>query len=226
MKKILLIEDKVARQHDFLNKINLDLSTYSDVLENKIGKEYKDFHEKMKRRSFNFSDYALVVSHKSAFSVDTQDVIFNITKECKEKNIPMVLFSGGIGCSSYRKDEDEEILELDSKDFYSENLKLFLKNYQDTARIELLILNFGDRWKLNVILNVIEKINLFINDDNVRSHIIYNKFINKTDFHLLEEFEFDHIPIVDDEDIVELVELKKLALSIEKYIKESVLYEK
>ena len=226
MKKILLIEDRKTRQHGFLNNINLDLNSYSDVLENKIGEEYKKFYEKIKIDNFDFSEYILVISHKNAFNGDTQKVIFNITKECKDKNIPMVLFSGGVSCSSYRKDDQEEILELDSKDFYSKNLELFLKNYQDSEKIELQILNYGDKWKLNIILNIIEKINIFISENEKDEDILYDEFVNFTSFDLLKSTDFNHESLEIEDGWIYLNEIKKVAKSLNTYLNESIIYEK
>ncbi len=225
MKKILLIEDRSERQLLFMNKTNINFESYFEILENATGKQYEELFVKLKRGDLYFNDYAIVMTHKSAFADDNKDILHKIKELCQEQKIPLVLFSGGVSTNYYDKTEDLEIMELNSKDFYSENLKLFLEKFRQHGQIELLILSYGNNWELNILLNTIEKIHNFIalNEDE---DILYDEFVNSTDFHLLENLEFDyHHPSIEDGWIY-LSEIKETASSIEDYIKKSILYEK
>jgi hypothetical protein len=62
-----------------------------------------------------------------------------------------------------------EFLLLNSKTFYSKNLELFLN---DTANI--LTLAYGKKWKVSVLLNVLEQLNIFIADHKEESEIEYD----------------------------------------------------
>jgi hypothetical protein len=226
MKKILLIEDRKERQQRFVNHTNVDLNEYSDMLENKIGQAYDEVYEFFKKGEFDFDDYVMVIVHKSAFNGDTQEVLYGIENECKNRAIPLVLFSGGITANYYEEEKSFKKLELNSKDFYSQNLKMFLENYRENSNIELLILSYGRRWKLDIVLNCMEKINIFIEMHKNEEDILYDEFVIHTEFHLLESLKVKYYKPSIENGWLYLSELKKIALSIELYIKESITYEK
>jgi hypothetical protein len=227
MKKILLIEDRKERQQRFVNHTNIDLNEYSDTLENRTGQAYDEVYESFKKGEFNFDDYVMVIVHKSAFNGDTQEVLYGIENECKNRAIPLVLFSGGITANYYEEEKSFKKLELNSKDFYSQNLKMFLENYRENRNIELLMLSYGKRWKLDIVLNCMEKINIFIEDNKKKEKVSYNKFISDTSFHLFESLKIQYThPIIDKNGWCNILEFKKIALSIALYIKESISYEK
>jgi hypothetical protein len=226
MKKILLIEDRKERQQRFVNCTNIDLNDYSDTLENITGQEYDEVYESFKKNEFNFNDYAMVIVHKSAFNGDTQKILYGIERECKSRAIPLVFFSGGITANYYEEEKNFKKLELNSKDFYSQNLQMFLENYRRTREVELLMLSYGQRWKLDIVLNCMEKINIFIETHKNEEDIIYNEFVNHTDFHLLESLKIKYSKPTIENGWIYLSELKKIALDIKLYIKESILYEK
>ncbi len=168
----------------------------------------------------------MVIVHKSAFNGDTQEILYGIENECKIKAIPLVLFSGGITANYYEEEKSFKKLELNSKDFYSQNLKMFLENYRESGNIELLMLSYGQRWKFDIILNCMEKINIFIETHKDEEDILYDEFVNYTEFHLLESLKVQyHKPTIENGWLY-LAEVEKIALSVELYIKESLTYEK
>ena len=223
MKKILLIEDRQQRQNLFINRTEIQLNSYDDILDNFIGEKYDNLYKDIKNNQFCFNDYALIMVHKSAFNVDNQDIHFQIRDYCKNNNTPLVLFSGG--ATNYYNKEELELMEVNSEDFYSNNLQLFLDNFRETKEIELLMLSYGSNWKLNLILNSLEKINYFI-ANNQEEDILYDEFINKTDFHLLEKIDFTYYQPTVEDGWVYLDDIKKIAETIRKYIEEYVTYEK
>ena len=226
MKKILLLEDRQERQQLFMNHTHIDLNEYSDILDNKTGQAYNEAYESFQKRDFDFNDYAMVIVHKSAFNGDTQEILYGIENKCKNRATPLVLFSGGITANYYEEEKNFKKLELNSKDFYSQNLKIFLENYRKSSKIDILMLSYGEKWKLDVVLNCMEKINIFIEIHNNEEDILYDEFVNHTEFHLFETLKINYFKPTIENGWVYLSELKKIALSIELYIKESLTYEK
>ena len=74
----------------------------------------------------------------------------------------MIFFSGGISYSFYN-DDSFPYLNINANDFYSDKLKLFIKHFEQTDEINLAILQFGEKWELNKLLNfrndLVKKIN-------------------------------------------------------------------
>ncbi len=162
--KILLIEDKKSRQQGFMKPLGIDLSDvqYKNILDNAIDQRYDEIYEQLKSNSLNFEDYSIIIAHKSAFEDNNEEIISRLRKYSKV----LILFSGGVDANYYEKNDTTEVLELNSKVFYSNNLKRFLENLKDETNI--LSLCYGDKWKLNIALNIIEDINYELNetDDN------------------------------------------------------------
>ncbi len=125
MKKILLIEDRVTRQEFFLEEMEINLEDYSNILDNMIDDDYEELKEQILHDSFNFEKYDFIISHKSAFENDNALIISKLQNYAKESEKTLIFFSGGISVNYYNNSEFE-FLELNSKTFYSNNLKLFL----------------------------------------------------------------------------------------------------
>ena len=139
----------------------------------------------------------------------------------------MVYFSGGISVSHYSQSQELEKLELNSKVLYSNNLKLILEHFQEHSEIELMILGYGKSWKLNILLNILEKINLFTAKKS-EEDILYEDFINETDFNLLEK-------VTDKDEIKEMriengwvsfSELQKSKKELEQIVEQRILHER
>lgn len=162
MKKILLIEDRDKRQQLFMESSGIVFDDYSDVLENVILESYEDIAEQLIRESFDFSRYDYVISHKSAYGKDNAVAIIILQDYCKHAHKPLVFFSGGISVNYYDNCE-YELLELNSKIFYSKNLKIFLDALRKDSE-NILMLCYGEHWIENTVANVLEKTNLFIFD--------------------------------------------------------------
>ena len=67
---------------------------------------------------------------------------------------------------------------LNSKSFYSQNLELFLEDAKASREENLLLLAYGKKWKINIILNTLAKINLFI-ANNINEDIIEFELFKK-----------------------------------------------
>jgi len=227
MKKILLIEDNTFRQNIACNKISLDISKYADIVENAIEEKYQIFLQQVEKSEFISDDYMAIMAHKSAFGNKNQQMLSYIESICKKNDMPLVLFSGGMSVSHYTKGDEIEKLLLNTKIFYSNNLRLFLEHFREKNEIELMVLNYGKSWRLNILLNVLEKINFFIAKESAED-VICEEFTNKTGSHLLEK-------VTDTNEIeklksqngwITLEDIKKYAQTIEKIVEKRILHER
>jgi hypothetical protein len=181
MKKILIIEDRTQRQELFLQKTGINISRY-DFVDNKVGKEYTNIKEKLLKDISFLYDYDVIVSHRSAFDKDNGKILDLIKDYCEKNQKYLILFSGGISTSYYTK-TPYELLALNSKDFYSKNLELFLKEVKTNNNVNLLLLAFGEKWKLNLIFNVLEKLNT-INCNDIDD---WDEFNDESDIHSIND---------------------------------------
>jgi hypothetical protein len=174
VKKILLIEDRYERQYLFRQQTGIDLEKYNNILDNCIEDKYNTFINDILIGDFNLGAYDIIITHKSAFGNDNDIILKKLEKHCQGHNKPLVLFSGGI-VGNYYNSEVYEVLELNSKIFYSQNLVLFIEAIKEQNE-NILMLAYGRRWKLNIILNVIENLNLYIDtkDFDLRKYVNIN----------------------------------------------------
>ena len=219
--KILLIEDRQARQQIFINKTHIELESYMDILDNKIGEMYNEIHVALQNDTYDLSEYSVIITHKSAFGDNNAATLSKLESHCKAHDKPLVYFSGGIDVSYYNKSENE-VIALSSELFYSNNLKLFLENCR-TGKINLLTLIYGEKWELNIQLNVLAKINLFI-ENWTKEQIIMKRFISETAYDLLADMDIDLYEPAIVNNKIEKSEISKIAQSLENHIKEVVYY--
>jgi hypothetical protein len=215
MKKILLIEDVASRQKGFMDERDFTLEEYADILENAIGEKYQYIASSLKKNHFNFDKYSIVMAHKSAFENDAGVIIDRLKEYCKKENKPLIFFSGGI--QNYYDNTHNDYLELETKYFYSDNLKLFLDAYKH-KKINILMLSYGEKWVLNTVLNILEKINLFLNTNNDED-IVYDTFKNFTEVNKLNNIEVDFYSMQIEDGWVYQEEIIKLRDEIVTHIK-------
>lgn len=216
---ILLIEDRVDRQKYFMSEADIDLNRYNDILDNMIKSKYHEFVQKIKADTVDLDKYTVIVSHKSAFGDDNIGILQKLENHCRQHNKPLVLFSGGTD-TNYYENIDFELLELNSKLFYSDNLQLFLKETEEGTS-NILTLAYGRQWKLNILLNVLEKINLQI---TANMALDYEEFQLDTNSDLLDDIEVKlHVPIIKN-GAISIDEMKKVGLDLEQYIRKVVTY--
>lgn len=222
MKKILLIEDSKERQQLFMNDTDIDLSKYSDILYNAIDEKYDEIFYKLKNGSFDMENYSIIISHKSAFGKHNSVIIEKLKDYCKIYKKPLIFFSGGIDENYYYKSEYKFIL-TNSKTFYSQNIKLFLEAFKD-GKEDILMLLYGRRWRLDIALNVLEKLNFFL-QKNGENDIDYDDFTKKVNIHLLNQIKFDYKLTKDEFDEISKDEIEELKVKLYRYIQESIRYE-
>ena len=216
MRKILLIEDREHRQNYFLKQVNINLDDYKEILDNKIDDKYEEFIKDMQSDSFNLSVYDVIIAHQSIFINEYKKILGKLKNHCKDNHKALVLFSGGNG-TSYIHDNYEE-LGLSSEVFYSQNLKLFLDDFE-LNNINIRILTYGNRWKLNIMLNILEKINFFL-DKNNGEDIDYDEFLIDTEADMLNNLDIKFYTMIIKNDEVLESEVIKLKDDILSHIKE------
>lgn len=160
MKKIAIIEDRYKRQAYLLEQNIINFDDYEDILENFIEEKASNILQDISNNNFDLNEFNIIVCHKS---VENNTLILSNLKDyCKKYHKTLILFSGGISVNYYDNSEFE-LLELNSKTFYSQNLLLFLEAIK-TDNEDIMMLCYGEQWKKNIVANILEKTNLFIFD--------------------------------------------------------------
>jgi len=174
MKKILLIEDRSQRQNLFSNETKINLNN-NPILDNMINEKYDSVLNDLQNDAFILDDYSVIIAHKSAFGDDNIMILKKLENHCRTNKKTLILFSGGIDCNFYLEEEGYIMMEINSKTLYSINIQLFLEGFKK-GNNNPLILSYGDRWKSNVLLNVLESINLFI-EKTQKDKMLYSVFL-------------------------------------------------
>jgi len=159
--EIAIIEDRIARLEQFTD---FELKRCKSV---KIitGLEFDNIVGSLKiNETKSLDQYECIASHRSALSNEVRDTL---KEYCRIKKKPLIFFSGGI-TSSVLKDVDFPFLHINSKDFYSENLKMFIETCEEGNSINLLVLQFGKKWKLSLLLNLRNNIAVALNKEALK----------------------------------------------------------
>lgn len=220
MKKIMLIDDRTERQTKFDEETSINLDKYSDVLDNFTADSYEELLEEFKKNDFSrLNKYEVIITHRSAFGDLNGQVISTFKEICKQKDKPksLVFFSGGISSVSIKNSPFEHLL-LNSKNFYSNNLQLFLELSKE-CKPNLLVLAFGENWKINLLLNSLEKMNVFIGKNNSAESIVYEEFADEVQMDLIRDFLIFDEP---SNDFLKMQDFKKLTKDLTNQIKQQV----
>lgn len=161
MHKILLIEDRVERQEIFSNESGFSFDQYSDILDNRTALD-----------GVELNHYSTIISHRSAFGESNSNVLDNLKDHCRRTKTQLVFFSGGISSTFYSYNNYEFLL-LNSKAFYGSNLKLYLDDVKSCQSSNLRLMAYGTHWKINLMLDTLSKVNMFIaqniNKDRIKA---------------------------------------------------------
>jgi|GEM_PF-1604685 len=164
MKRMILIEDRVQRQLNFINQKKL-FDEFPN-LKNICGdKDYSVIKNLLSNKEFEavFNEYQVIAIHRSALSTEERN---KLIEYCKAKGKSLVFFSGGISSALLRKLNNSNLLTINSKDFYSENLFEFLKQGNEDLRL----LAFGVKWELCLLIKLKDKLAIYVNNfmnDNI-----------------------------------------------------------
>lgn len=158
--KIALIEDRISRLNQFADQ-EIKKSPILDIISEE---KFTILLSKIVSKDYsNLDKYNCLLFHRSALENKERQ---SLSEYCNVNNKPLVFFSGSISSSNYR-DKEFPFLYINSKDFYSENLLTFLKQCEIDDEVNLLILQFGYRWKLNQLLKLRNRLNLNLNTGKI-----------------------------------------------------------
>lgn len=206
---IALIEDRIGRMNQFIDFDiksieNIEIITETDLSDLKI-----DLDGGITSKLDMFD---CLIFHRSALT-NTQREIIKIY--CNTNKKPLVFFSGGIS-SSFYNDSTFPYLHINSRDLYSNNLKMFSDHANQQNNINLLILQYGSKWKTNQLLLIKENLNLRFQLKKIRRIIdlsIPKNQIKDFDLDWLNKGDFSEI----DED-----QIKQFKVTLDKLIYESI----
>ena len=164
MMKIAIIEDRIARLEQFTD-FDLKKSKSVTII---TGIEFDNLIDSLKSNDTRKLDqYECIASHRSALSNEVRDIL---KEYCGKNKKPLIFFSGGI-TSSVLKDIEFPFLHINSKDFYSGNLKLFIEACEEHNTVNLLLLQFGKKWKLSLLLNLRNNISVALNKQELKAKL-------------------------------------------------------
>ncbi len=160
--KIAIIEDRIGRLEQY---IDFELKECKSV---KIitGSEFDSFIANLKVNDTKILDqFQCIASHRSALSNELRDTL---KEYCRKIRKPLIFFSGGI-TSSVLKDTEFPFLHINSKEFYSESLQMFIEACEEQNAVNLLVLQFGRKWKLSLLLNLRNNIAIALNKQKLKN---------------------------------------------------------
>jgi hypothetical protein len=159
--KIAIIEDRIARLEQYTD---LELKNRKSVTII-TGLEFDNLISSLKCNDTKPLDqFECIASHRSGLSNEVRDII---KEYCRINRKALIFFSGGI-TSSVLKDLNFPFLHINSKEFYSKNLKLFLEAFEVSYVVNLLVLQFGEKWKLSLLLNLRNNIAVALNKEVIK----------------------------------------------------------
>jgi hypothetical protein len=109
------------------------------------------------------TEFTCIAAHRSALK---EQSIAALKDFCKTNSKPLIFFSGNI-TSGIFLNPGYPFLLINSKDFYSGNLQLFIEASIGGQKLNLLILQFGRRWKLSLLLDLRNRVVVAVNRGGV-----------------------------------------------------------
>ncbi|WP_140485873.1 hypothetical protein [Flavobacterium sp. GSA192] len=207
--KIALVEDRIGRMNQFIDIDiksieNIQIITETDLSDLKI-----DLDQGI---TIKLDMFDCLIFHRSALTNTQREIIKTY---CKTNKKALVFFSGGIS-SSFYNDSTFPYLLINSKDLYSNNLKMFSDHSNQHNIINLLILQYGAKWKTNQLLLIKENLNLRFQLKTIKR--ITDLKIPKNQ---IKDFDLDWL---DKGDFLEINEdqIKQFKLTLDKLIYDSI----
>jgi len=158
MSKVVLIEDRFERMKDFLSKRKLNINQF-EGLNIITGELFETLKSEVKQKDISRIDkFEIVMAHQSAWS---QANLSFIKQSCQSSKKLLILFSGGISSTHFNFDLSP-LLVINVDDFYSKNLELFLSDYFDTGDPNILLLQYGKKWRLSVLMEARNNLSVYL----------------------------------------------------------------
>ncbi len=211
---ILLLENKQSRQKN----IESSLNNYSDCLSNILGDEAcNHLLDDFLQDKSTFDKYDTIIIHESIYHDEERDQLFTEIKSYLQ-NKDLIKFSGNNIQVSL---QEKNILQISPATLY-ENIEVFLDEYRKESS-NILMLAYGRNWEMNILLNILEKLNIFIENNSKALNI--SIFRRKSGLSTLNELNPDFYKILF-EDIntkkIDILEMEKIRNKFKQYIQESV----
>lgn len=195
-KKIILIENRPDRQLGYLPNGQNDVDELNSMSEFLDCESIENYLDKINNDDLVFlKEYELIIIHRSVLGeLSNGSAVNRVITFCKDSKKDLILFSGGISNSMYTE-EGGNIFLINSKEFYSNNLISFLKDYHKGKINKLLELKYGPNWKLTYLLQLREYLVLRENLESNKEKEDYYKSIEI----LKELLEIDDVQNIDNE---------------------------
>ncbi|CAH0280947.1 hypothetical protein SRABI27_03772 [Pedobacter sp. Bi27] len=148
MRKILIVDDRIQRQMEFLPGQAEDVKKIDAMpqVRNAVGDQYTKFIDDIENNNLiEILGYDLWVFHRSLLV--TRKLLNKVQGLAKEHGKALILFSGGVTFSTYSQGEFP-LLILNSQGFYSDRLIGFLKKFSEDADTKIIEVIYGENWQL------------------------------------------------------------------------------
>ncbi len=211
---ILLFENKEIRQKDVT--IVFDDNIIHNILgDDKCNEVLSSFLEDESQ----LESYDTIIIHESIYFENERDTLLKkIETYCSQKEKKLVKFSGHNTQAHF----NNKLLEISSKSLY-ENLTVFLEKYINYDA-NILMLAYGKNWQLNLLLNILEKLNIFIENSNKNESFDFDEFEDDFDLlkikNILGNSEYKKLLVDIDDDEISIIKVKLLADNLKKIIQE------
>lgn len=178
MKKVILLENKDERQKEHI----FDMPKY-EFFDNILGdNDCNNLLDKFLQNNSIFDNYDTIIIHESIYDDKKRINLFEVLKNyCSNKNL--IMFSGNNTQFSL---ENESLLRISPSSLYN-NIEVFLNDYEKKGS-NILMLALGEKWQFNILLNTLEQLNIFIQNNEKES---INKSIFSSKSGLLKIKEVD-----------------------------------
>jgi hypothetical protein len=159
MKKVILLENKDERQKEHI----FDMPKY-EFFDNVLGdNDCNNLLDKFLQNNSIFDNYDTIIIHESIYDDQKRINLFEVLKNyCSNKNLMM--FSGNNTQFSL---ENESLLRISPLSLYN-NIEVFLNAYEKKSS-NILMLALGEKWQFNILLNTLEQLNIFIQNNEKES---------------------------------------------------------
>lgn len=211
MHKILLIEDRVERQQLFSKETGFNFEQYSNILDNRVSLD-----------GIELDQYATIICHRSAFGESNSNVLDILKDHCKKTQTQLVFFSGGIS-STFYSHINYEFLLLNSKGFYSINLMLYLDRVMINHTSNLRLLAYGRNWKINTMLNILSKVNMFISQNAKNDRVKAQRLKTFSQFDNLKDVIDIEYPVTESGGAIALEDVQIFASRLTEVINKEIL---
>lgn len=155
MYSAILIEDRAERQKIQFGEHLERMGNFNFLNNISGGISFEEIQNKIENSEYSILDmYSVIMLHRSAFGTSVRNGLLEYFKKTSKK---IIFFSGGISGCQITYLGELEIMLLNVKEFYSDNLILFLENGANN----ILELAFGNKWKLSNMIDAYDKLIIY-----------------------------------------------------------------